>query len=128
MVAFQNEENIQNWFPKKYFISFLSDKFLTIGISENYDCFKVIKSAVLKSYTSGNNVRAIIGKDLILMLDQMFKLYYQFYEKIFVHERIGKDYNSLQLLLEFPKWAGAPIPTGSDTTSDSSSDDSSDEE
>lgn len=55
-------------------MSYCSDEFVTQDIHEHYDCYRVIRLEVEKIHSSGVDVKAKIGKDLIGRLDQMFQV------------------------------------------------------
>lgn len=58
-----------------------------------------------------------MGNELIGMLDQVFKLYYQIYGYDLGNNYIGRDYKYLQKLLEFPLDDENSIQMASDSSS-----------
>lgn len=85
-----------------YFILFSSDKFLTHGIINNNACYTAIRLAVAKSLISGSEVKKKLGDELIGLLDQVFKLYYQECGKNLFNYYLGRIYKYLHMLLGFP--------------------------
>lgn len=61
-----------------------------------------ITSAVKECHNSGVNVKSKIGNDLIRMLDQIFKLYYQEEEECLFDHELRTAYEYLHKKLEFP--------------------------
>lgn len=80
---------------------FCSDKHLTVGILDHFDCYTTLKNAVLTSYIEGVDVKTKIGNELLGMLDQVFQIYYDDYEDAFEEYEIGTCFKSLSQLLGF---------------------------